>query len=50
MTDIQIYLQSLVGILEERINGTRSEPKWHQHWQRELRAVQRALWALGEQA
>jgi len=50
-THLYQYLLDQHKILLERIAGTRySDPVWCERWQQELRAVSRALWALGEQS
>lgn len=45
-TDLYKHLLSQHDLLLERIAGT--EGKWRMHWQAELAAVQRCLWALGD--
>jgi hypothetical protein len=44
-TDLYKHLLSQRDLLLERIAGT--EGKWRAHWQAELAAVTRCLWALG---
>jgi hypothetical protein len=44
-TDLYKHLLSQRELLLERIAGT--EGKWKAHWQAELAAVTRCLWALG---
>jgi hypothetical protein len=44
-SDLQKYLIFQREVLTERIAGT--EGKWKAHWQAELAAVTRCLWALG---
>lgn len=44
-SDLQKHLVFQRDVLIERIAGT--EGKWRAHWQAELAAVTRCLWALG---